>query len=103
MKIYNADGPEAHREIASQIERLYSTLNNARKKLLESYVEDVQPTFQQWLDLGVKLGYCEEIHCMAHEGPVLTEEEDKIFIEGCDPCVPLIRVYLEGDSPCSSI
>jgi hypothetical protein len=102
LKLYNADEGDLE-ELASHLTRVVAALTETKKTLMDLYTVDSKPGFQQWLDQGVKLGYCEEIHCMSHEFPVLNEEETQDFEKGCDTCVPLIRVYLEGDSPCSSI
>lgn len=103
MKLYNVDEPGELQDLANHLTRVVAALSETKKTLLELYTADMTPTFQQWLDMGIKLGFCEEIHCMSHEFPVLNDEETQEFEKGCDACVPLIRVYVDGDSPCSSI
>jgi hypothetical protein len=103
MKLYNVNEPGEYQDLARQLTKVMTALTDAKKHLLNQYVEEMKPSFQQWLDMGVKYRYCEEIHCMSHESPMLNQVEDQAFQAGYDACVPLIRVHLEGDSPCSSI
>ena len=49
-------------------------------------------TFQEWLEMGIKLGYCSQPVCNTHDGLPSTEEEDAMWEEGLDPCVPAVRL-----------
>lgn len=48
--------------------------------------------FDEWLELGERLGYVTGRFCAMHDGPPLTNEESQEFEKGHDPCVPALRV-----------
>jgi hypothetical protein len=50
-------------------------------------------TFQEWLEIGMDLGYCSEPVCNTHDGLPSTPEEDEMWEDGGDPCVPAVRLY----------
>ena len=54
-------------------------------------------TFEEWILYGIEHGYCEDVSCYTHNGFTLTEEENNEFDEGGDPCVPVVRVWVEAD------
>lgn len=49
----------------------------------------------EWLEMGIKNGWCSEPACNTHDGLPSTDEEDKEWEEGHDPCVVAVRVYME--------
>lgn len=50
----------------------------------------------EWIALGVEQGFCHEPVCAMHDGiPTDTEEEEKDWDEGLDPCQVVLR--LKGD------
>jgi hypothetical protein len=50
-----------------------------------------------WLEFGMKKGWCGPMVCSTHDGvPMLAEEEDE-FGEGGDPCVNVIRPYFSDE------
>ena len=52
-------------------------------------------TFEQWLKLGLDLGFCSEVNCASHN-MMMTKEEIKQLDEGWDPCVLAVRVSPDG-------
>lgn len=50
-------------------------------------------TQDEWIKYGVDKGYASDATCETHNGPELTEEEEKEFDEGGDPCVPILRLW----------
>jgi hypothetical protein len=51
-------------------------------------------TQYEWLQYGIKHGFCSEIVCNTHDGlPSSGEEEDAEWEEGGDPCVPAVRIF----------
>jgi hypothetical protein len=52
-----------------------------------------EKTFEQWLQEGISLGVCGPPICYPHDGLPLTEQEDKEFEDGGDPCVYILRLY----------
>jgi hypothetical protein len=52
-------------------------------------------TFQEWIETGVKLGYCSEPVCNTHDGLPSTDEEDAMWEDGQDPCMPAVRLYAD--------
>lgn len=49
--------------------------------------------FDEWLEVGVKEGYCSKPVCNTHDGLPSSEEEDKAWEDGYDPCVPAVRLF----------
>jgi len=52
----------------------------------------------EWLQYGIKKGFCSDIVCNTHDGlPVVSDEEEAEWEAGGDPCVPAVRILeLEG-------
>ena len=62
-------------------------LNNMQDKDLD-YKE-----FEIWLENGIERGWVTEPFCNTHEGdPYMTEEEQKEWEEGGDPCQVVIKI-----------
>jgi hypothetical protein len=53
-------------------------------------------TFDEWLEHGLSNGYCTEQFCDTHDGIPVTESEDRLFEEGYDPCIHLVRLGNPG-------
>jgi hypothetical protein len=49
--------------------------------------------FEDWLEYGMKLGWCSNIVCATHDGLPGTPDEDFRWEEGDDPCVPAVRLW----------
>lgn len=54
-------------------------------------------TQAQWLELGIKQGWCSPPVCAQHDGWPTTEAEDLEMEEGFDPCIHIIRPYRDED------
>jgi hypothetical protein len=52
----------------------------------------VSLTFQEWIVMGIDMGYCSEPVCVTHDGLPSTPEEDAEWENGGDPCVPAVRL-----------
>jgi len=49
----------------------------------------------EWLDIGITNGWISEPFCYTHDGdPYMTEEEEKEWEDGGDPCAPVIKVLV---------
>lgn len=49
----------------------------------------------EWLQVGIDKGWVTEPFCYTHDGdPYMTEEEEKEWEEGGDPCAPVIKVLV---------
>lgn len=48
--------------------------------------------FNEWLEAGIKAGFCGPGICYTHDGLPTTEAEDAEFEEG-DPCIHVLRLY----------
>lgn len=56
-------------------------------------------THDDFLDVlkeAFEQGWVSNIACSTHDGVPMTEGEDAEFIEGYDPCIPVIRLYEVG-------
>lgn len=49
--------------------------------------------FEKWILQGIERKWISDVVCATHEGLPNTEEEEKEWEEGYDPCVPGIRVW----------
>lgn len=49
--------------------------------------------FNEWLEFGIKQGWCGPDVCYTHDGLPTSEAEDLEFEEGGDPCMHVIRLY----------
>lgn len=49
--------------------------------------------FLDWLEIGVNRNWVSEPVCATHNGLPNTEEEEKEWDDGHDPCVPGLRVW----------
>lgn len=54
-------------------------------------------TREQWIQYGVRQGFCSAPFCNTHEGPPLADTEYEIFDEGNDPCVFAIRIGTQAE------
>jgi hypothetical protein len=50
-------------------------------------------TIIEWLQMGIEKGWISEPFCNTHDGGPITEEEDKEWDEGYDPCATHVRVW----------
>ena len=48
-----------------------------------------------WIDYGVKEGWCSQPVCDTHDGMPMSDEEYKEWDDGEDPCIPALRLYNE--------
>jgi hypothetical protein len=47
----------------------------------------------EWLQVGIDKGWVTEPFCYTHDGdPYMTEEEEKEWEDGGDPCSPVIKL-----------
>lgn len=50
-------------------------------------------TIDEWLQIGYKNKWAFPPQCDTHEGTPLSDEEDRAFGDGEDPCVVVMRVF----------
>jgi hypothetical protein len=49
--------------------------------------------FNNWLDEGMRQGWITEPFCHTHDGdPYMTEEEEKQWEDGGDPCMFVVKL-----------
>jgi hypothetical protein len=49
--------------------------------------------FWTWLEMGINKGWVTEPFCNTHDGdPYMTEEEEKEWEDGGDPCLHVIKL-----------
>jgi hypothetical protein len=49
----------------------------------------------EWIQQGIDKGWISEPFCYTHDGdPYMTEEEEKEWEEGGDPCSPVIKLLV---------
>ncbi len=48
-----------------------------------------------WLQIGIDKGWVTEPFCYTHDGdPYMTEEEEKEWEDGGDPCAPVLKILV---------
>lgn len=52
---------------------------------------------REWLEFGIREGYCSAPVCSTHDGLPQSAMEDVEWDEGGDPCVHVIRPYADED------
>lgn len=62
------------------------------KMLIETELKSKMDFFD-WRDLGIANGWISEPFCDTHDAGYLTEEEEKEWEEGNDPCMMVFRIY----------
>lgn len=53
----------------------------------------------EWVELGVKNGWCSKPACSTHDGVPLNAAEEAEFDDGYDPCVHVVRLYHPEETP----
>lgn len=67
----------------------------AYNKLMEKTRDDVIDEVWEWLQVGIDKGWVTEPFCNTHDGdPFMTEEEEKEWEDGGDPCLPVIKILV---------
>ena len=51
----------------------------------------------EWIEIGVKMGWCSPPICDPHDGMPLSEEEATEYEEGSDPCIHILRLYYSDE------
>jgi hypothetical protein len=55
-------------------------------------------TFEEWINEGIKLGYCSPLVCYTHDGLPLSKIEDELMWDSGEVCIPIIRLYEDRDT-----
>jgi len=50
-------------------------------------------TADEWLEIGLKNGWCTDIVCYTHDSVEMTDEEIHEFDEDLDACIPIVRLW----------
>lgn len=53
----------------------------------------VQLTFEDWLIIGYKAGWCGPPVCSEHDGIPTSDIEESQIIDGEEPCINIVRLY----------
>lgn len=54
-------------------------------------------TVDEWVQYGLDKGYADS-YCYLHDSsPMTDEEEEEYVVEGGDPCIPTLRVWLDQE------
>lgn len=58
-------------------------------------MSDEQNRFIEWINIGIDMGWITEPFCNTHDGdPYMTEEEEKEWEEGGDPCQHVVKLLV---------
>lgn len=74
-------------------------LDNVVRKAYNVYMsvdeKNVREEVWEWLQVGIDKGWVTEPFCYTHDGdPYMSEEEEKEWEEGGDPCAPVIKILV---------
>ena len=50
----------------------------------------------EWFAYGLENGFCGPGVCAFHDGLPMTKEEDQMMADGDEPCVFVIRLYVDA-------
>lgn len=53
-------------------------------------------TIEDWIALGVDMGWASEVHCATHAGVKNVGDEAERWDEGYDPCQLVVRILPGG-------
>lgn len=53
------------------------------------------PDFDEWLRAGMEAGFVGPAVCETHDGLPTSDLEDDEFEDGADPCVHVLRLYVD--------
>jgi hypothetical protein len=57
--------------------------------------DDIIDEVWTWLQVGIDKGWVTDPFCYTHDGdPYMTEEEEKEWEDGGDPCAPVIKILV---------
>ncbi len=54
-------------------------------------------TYEKWLQIGMEQGWCGPEMCESHHGIPLSESEHQEILLGLDPCILLVRLYMDEE------
>lgn len=55
--------------------------------------ESSEISFDDWIAVGIKKGWCGPPVCYVHDGLPTTQSDDEAWDNGDDPCIHVIRLY----------
>ena len=67
-------------------------MTNAQPEHGELHVE---LSIEQWIKIGISLGFCGPPVCYTHDGLPTSAEEDAAYENGNDDCLHVIRLYAD--------
>ena len=50
-------------------------------------------TFNEWINIGIKAGYCGPAVCYTHDGLPLSKREDELMWDSAELCIGIVRLY----------
>lgn len=54
-------------------------------------------SFEEWLREGINCGFCGPPVCDTHDGTPTSLSEDIEFDDGHDPCISVLRLYVDEE------
>lgn len=73
------------------IHKAYNIYMNENEVSRDNTIDEVWT----WLQVGIDKGWVTEPFCYTHDGdPYMTEEEEKEWEDGGDPCAPVIKILV---------
>jgi len=47
----------------------------------------------EWIQIGIDNDWCSEVTCYTHDGPDMSEDQAKKWVEGEDHCMFITRIW----------
>jgi hypothetical protein len=74
---------------------------DAQKMTIEAEYKN-RMDFPEWMQIGILNKWISEPFCDTHDPGYMTDEEEKEWEEGSDPCMPVFRIWedniiIDGD------
>lgn len=78
------------------MENSINYMESDRNKQLYAADAKANMDYFEWRDLGISKGWISEPFCDTHDAGFMTEEEEKEWEEGNDPCMLVFRIWEES-------
>jgi hypothetical protein len=73
------------------VRKAYNIYMNENEISRDNLIDEVWA----WLQIGIDKGWVTEPFCYTHDGdPYMSEEEEKEWEDGGDPCAPVIKILV---------
>lgn len=54
--------------------------------------------FEDWINEGIKAGYCGPVVCYNHDGLPMSKREDELMWDDAEICIHIVRLYRDRET-----